>query len=31
MTAAIGVGVGSSFFPALRATRVNIISALKAD
>jgi putative ABC transport system permease protein len=31
MTAAIGVGVGSSFFPALRATRVNIISALKTD
>jgi putative ABC transport system permease protein len=31
MAAAIGVGVGSSFFPALRATRINIISALKSD
>jgi putative ABC transport system permease protein len=31
MTAALGVGVGSSFFPALRATRINIISALRTD
>jgi putative ABC transport system permease protein len=31
MTAAIAIGVGSSFFPALRATRINIITALKTD
>jgi putative ABC transport system permease protein len=31
MTAALGVGVGSSFFPALRATRIDIISALRTE
>ncbi|MCU0570670.1 MAG: ABC transporter permease [Oculatellaceae cyanobacterium Prado106] len=31
MTAAIAVGVGSSFFPALRATRINIITALRTE
>lgn len=29
MGAAITVGVGSSFFPALRATRINVVAALK--
>jgi putative ABC transport system permease protein len=31
MGAAIAVGVGASFFPALRATRVDIIKALRSD
>jgi putative ABC transport system permease protein len=31
MGAAIAVGVGSSFLPALRATRVDIIAALRSD
>jgi len=29
MAAAIGVGVGSSFFPALRATKINVVTALR--
>lgn len=29
MGAAIGVGVGSSFFPALRATQINVVTALR--
>ncbi len=29
MSAAIGVGVGSSFFPALRATQINVVTALR--
>jgi putative ABC transport system permease protein len=31
MGAAISVGVGASFFPALRATRIDIIKALRSD
>jgi putative ABC transport system permease protein len=31
MGAAIAVGVGASFFPALRATRIDIIKALRSD
>ena len=29
MGAAIGVGVGASFFPALRATKINVVTALR--
>lgn len=29
MGAAIGVGVGASFFPALRATKINVVAALR--
>jgi putative ABC transport system permease protein len=31
MVAAIAVGVGASFFPALKATRIDVVSALRSE